>query len=201
MRTFVVVGQTARASDNFSLDDLPSTSGRLDVLLRCLRAALLLSHGIRRDVRVYLVLRGGPSAPQVLRVDGAIAKFLRPDERSLAILVKKALAFKTDPEDTGWVQVRAGITRMHGDLEQVFQDLEPESHYLLERGAPDVRSQRLNLPAAFWLGDHLGLDHETRQELLAHGARPIGVGPVCLHSEDALAVLSNELDRSAGPQE
>src|SRR3954470_1143092 len=92
MRRFVVIGQRATASPNFSLLDLPSTSGRLDVLLRCLRAALLVSHGVRRDTVVYLVLLGGPGAPRTLRVDGATAKFLRPDERSLAVLAQKALA-------------------------------------------------------------------------------------------------------------
>ena len=41
-RRFVVIGQQASASPDFSLLDLPGTSGRLDVLLRCLRAALLV---------------------------------------------------------------------------------------------------------------------------------------------------------------
>ena len=60
MRRFVIVGQQATSSPHFSLLDLPSTSGRLDVLLRCLRAALLVSHGLRRDAVAYLVLLGDP---------------------------------------------------------------------------------------------------------------------------------------------
>src|SRR5262245_53019243 len=55
-RRFVIIGQKAIASDAFLLDDLPGTSGRLDILVRCLRPALLSSHGLRRDVVVYLVL-------------------------------------------------------------------------------------------------------------------------------------------------
>ena len=70
---------------------MPSTSGRLDVLLRSIRAAFLVSHGLRRDVVVYLVLCAGPRAPRVLRIDGRSAKFLRPDERSLAVLLQKSL--------------------------------------------------------------------------------------------------------------
>ena len=91
-RRFVIVGQKATASPEFSLTDIPGTSGRLDVLLRCLRAALLVSHGLRRDTVVYLVLLGGPLAPRVLRVDGRHVRFIRPDERMLAITVQKALA-------------------------------------------------------------------------------------------------------------
>ena len=86
MRRFVLLGQRATASPDFLLDDLAGTSGRLDVLLRSLRAALLVSHGLRRDTVVYLVLLGGPRAPTSLRFEGANAKFLRPEERSLATL-------------------------------------------------------------------------------------------------------------------
>ena len=60
----MVVGQRARASSDFLLVDIPSTSGRLDVLLRCLRAALLVSHGVRRDTVVYLCLLGTPERPR-----------------------------------------------------------------------------------------------------------------------------------------
>src|SRR5260370_35313604 len=90
-RRFVVVGRRAIASADFSLVDLPGTSGRLDVLLRCVRAALLVSHGLRRDTVVYLVLLGGPRAPRTLPIDASAAKYLRPDQRSLATLAKKAL--------------------------------------------------------------------------------------------------------------
>src|SRR4051812_44596086 len=112
MRRFVVIGQRASASPDFSLLDLPSSSGRLDVLLRCLRAALLVSHGLRRDTVVYLVLLGGPRAPRALRVDGASARFLRPDERSLAILVQRSLA--AEVEGPGFVPVKPGIAVADG---------------------------------------------------------------------------------------
>src|SRR5690349_12053712 len=91
LRHFVLIGQTASATGEFSLENLPSSSGRLDALLRALRSALLVSHDVRRNVCVYLVLRGGRSQPRVLCVDGSRVKFLRPDERSLALLVKKSL--------------------------------------------------------------------------------------------------------------
>jgi hypothetical protein len=91
-RSVVVVGTQARASADFRLDDLASSSGRLDALLRCVRAGLMVSHGLRADVDVYLVLLGGPRAPRTLRFRGGAARFLRPDERSLALTVQKRLA-------------------------------------------------------------------------------------------------------------
>jgi tRNA pseudouridine-54 N-methylase len=69
---------------------------------------------------------------------------------------------------------------------------------VLEEQAPDIRSSGL-VPqqAAYFLGDHLGFDAATRAALTALGARPISIGPRSLHTEDAIVVLSNELDRLA----
>jgi tRNA (pseudouridine54-N1)-methyltransferase len=198
MRSFVVLGQTALASDDFALDDLPSTSGRIDVLLRCVRAAVLFSHGIRHDVVVYLVLGGGGRAPRVLRLRGADAKFVRPDERSLATLVKKVLATRVDGYTSGFVDVRPGIAIASGGLKLVLLDVEGSAMYVLEEGASDLRDEPPWLgDASFFLGDHRGFDRSTRAELARAGARPISVGPVSLHTEDAIAIVSNEIDRRA----
>jgi tRNA pseudouridine-54 N-methylase len=35
----------------------------------------------------------------------------------------------------------------------------------------------------------------VRSRLLEAGATPLGVGPVGLHAEDVVAVVSNEIDR------
>src|SRR6185503_9636957 len=116
--------RTALASGDFSLDDLASSSGRLDVLLRCVRAALLVSHGLRRDVLVYLVLRGGGKS-RVLRIDGRSAKFLRPDERSLAVLLQKTLSGAVSHQQSAvsFDDMRPGLSLCEGDLEQVLADL------------------------------------------------------------------------------
>lgn len=195
MRRFIVLGQRATASPDFSLINLPASSGRLDVLLRCLRAALLYSHGLRRDTVVYLVLLGGPAAPRTLRVEGATARFLRPDERSLAVLAQKVLA-APPAQEPGFVAVRPGIAVAAGGLDVVLADLGAAALYVLEEGAADIREQPLGAPdSAFFLGDHLGFDEVTRARLAALGATPIGVGPVSVHADDAVALVLNELDR------
>lgn len=199
MRRFVVIGQTAIASGAFLPNDVPGTSGRLDVLLRCLRAALLVSHGLRRDTQVYLVLLGGPMAPRTLRVDGDTAKFLRPDERSLATLIKKSLDAPESASE-GFTEVRPGISVARGGIECVLQDIGSASRYVLEEGAPDLRDARIDTEdCAFFVGDHLGFDAPTRDALVQSTA--IGVGPISLHAEDAIVTVINELDRrdAAGP--
>jgi tRNA (pseudouridine54-N1)-methyltransferase len=194
---FVVIGQKADASGEFLPDDLPGTSGRLDVLLRCVRAALLSSHGIRDDVILYLVLCGGPRAPRALRFDGATVRFIRPDERSLATLARKVLASHADEGAEGFVEVRPGIALARSGLESVLADLGAGPGFVLEEEAPDVReSPEPDLAgAAFFLGDHLGFDERTRARLAAAGAHPVGVGPRSLHTEDVVAIVLNELDR------
>lgn len=196
MPRFVVIGQKATAADDFLLDDLPGTSGRLDVLLRCLRAALLFSHGLRRDVIVYLVLCGGPLAPRVMRVDGGAARFIRPDERSLANLAKKLFARRTDGP-RGFTEMRGGIAIASGGLEEVLEDLGANTPYVLEEGAPDLRDavDVGRADAAFFVGDHLGFDASTRDRLARLGARPVGVGPISVHADDAITIVTNEIDR------
>jgi tRNA (pseudouridine54-N1)-methyltransferase len=199
MRRFVIVGQRATASPDFLLDDLAGTSGRLDVLLRSLRAALLVSHGLRRDTIVYLVLLGGPRAPVSLRFEGAHVKFLRPEERSLATLVKKVLAL--DCEATSFEAVKPGIAMARAGLEAVIADLGTGTRYMLDEGAPDVRGVELDArDGVFFVGDHLGFDEMTRAELVKMGAIAVGLGPVSLHAEDAVAIVGNEMDRRAMPQ-
>ncbi len=199
MRRFVIIGRSATASGDFLLEDVPGTGGRLDVLLRCLRAGLLVSHGIRRDVVMYLVLLGGPRAPRVLRADAAGLKFVRPDERSLAMLAKKALASHADTRIREFVQVRPGISLFSGGLGDVIEDLGRSTPYVLVEEAVDIRDVGdLDYNnATFFLGDHLGLDDATRLQLAAIGGSPISVGPMSLHAEDVIAIVSNELDRRA----
>ena len=209
MRRFVIVGQTAKASPDFLLVDIPSTSGRLDVLLRSLRAALLYSHGVRKDSIVYLLLLGLPERVCTARIEGSASRYLRPDERSLATTLKKLLTHASTSAafvdkafvdkafvDKAFVEVRAGMAVAEGGMEVVLPELAGSTLYLLEPGAPDIRGLALTgQDQTFVLGDHLGLQEGVRAQLLAAGAVPVSVGPRPLHTEDVIALVHNELDR------
>jgi tRNA (pseudouridine54-N1)-methyltransferase len=133
-------------------------------------------------------------------VDGATARFLRPDERSLAMLVRKSLAASSGGE--GFVTVRPGIAVANGGLDVVFTDLGAMRAYMLDEGGQDVRGETLRCSDdVFFVGDHLGFDESTRARLAAVGARPLSVGPLSLHADDAVTVLSNELDRAPRARE
>ncbi len=198
-RNFVIIGQKATAADDFLLDDLPGTSGRMDVLVRCLRATLLSSHGLRRDCVAYLVLLGGPRAPRVLRVDGATAQFIRPDERALGGMVKKVLGTHDDDDREGFVLVKPGVAVARGGIEAVLADVAGAKIYVLAEDAPDVRGAAIDMTTdvVFVAGDHIGIPDDVRTALDAAGAVPVSLGPVSVHADDAVAIAMNELDRRA----
>jgi tRNA (pseudouridine54-N1)-methyltransferase len=201
VRRFVIIGQTALASADFSLEDLPSSSGRLDVLLRCVRAALLVSHGLRPNALAYLMLRGGLAGPRTLRIGGDTAKFLRPDERSLATLVKKTLAACPTPTPEVYTELRPGLALRAGDLTELLIEVGGSPCFMLHEGAPDLREAIASLTdddAWFFIGDHLGFDPVALALLDHHGARRVSVGPVSLHSDDVVSIVGNELDRVFG---
>ena len=190
----MVIGTRATASPDFLLIDLPGTSGRLDVLLRCVRAALLVSHGLRRDTVVYLVLLGGPAAPRSLRIDGAAVRFLRPDERSLAVLAQKTLAAPC--EGVGFVTVKPGVAVAAGGLEAVLDDVGPGASYVLDESGADLRDTPVELAdPVFFIGDHIGFGEDNRRRIDARPSVAISVGPMSVHADDVVTLVSNELDR------
>ena len=197
MRTFIIVGHRAITSPNFSLEDIPGTSGRLDILCRAVTAAFVLSHGIRKDVCVYLILLGG-EIPKTIRLDGQTLRHLNPDERTTAALLKKALAVPATPQ---WAMSTSGIFVRTGGLEQLLADLkEAKLIYLREDGA-NIRgldaggnSGSLSAEAAYILGDHTGMTPEEEALLEQAGARVVSLGPTSLHADHCIVLLNWFLD-------
>jgi tRNA pseudouridine-54 N-methylase len=67
---------------------------------------------------------------------------------------------------------------------------------VLDEAGSDIRDEALDLESSvFFVGDHLGFDPAIRERLHLAGARPISVGPLSLHADDAIALVQNEIDR------
>jgi tRNA (pseudouridine54-N1)-methyltransferase len=191
LRRFVVVGHDATTSPSFSLDDLAGATGRLDVLLRCVNAAFFLSHDLRRDVEVHLVLLGPPSPPKTVRLVGGELRYLNPDERSTAALVRKALATATSPLEA---RASPGIYGSVRPLAAVLDDL-PGPVVRLQEGGPDIRRLAFPDDVAFVLSDHHDFTPEEEALLRARGASACGLGPRSLHADHCIVLVHNELDR------
>jgi tRNA (pseudouridine54-N1)-methyltransferase len=192
MKNFLIVGHKA-VTETFSLNDLPGAAGRMDILCRCVNAALFLSHDLRRDVRVFLVLKGEPSPPKIIRFDGSAVRYLSPDERSCASLIKKALEKKAQDF---WTESSAGVSICRGDLETIVKELNMKVTYLREDGE-DIRTIKFDEHSdqLFLLGDHLGLTEDEEKIIDGCEHEVISVGPLSLHADHCIVLLHNEVDR------
>jgi tRNA (pseudouridine54-N1)-methyltransferase len=186
MTVFAITGHIARTDDSFSLNDLPGTGGRMDVLCRCVNASLFLSHDLRRNVECYLVLCGEPAGPKTVKFAGDSVRSLSPDERSAGALIKKVLAIPCGSEFREGAQ---GVWVRKGGLERLLTE---HTFGVLDETGEDVRGSG-TLPDAFLLSDHLNFmaaDEELIRDLPRYS-----VGPKCLHADHTITVLHNELDR------
>ncbi|MDD1679910.1 MAG: tRNA (pseudouridine(54)-N(1))-methyltransferase TrmY [Methanomicrobiales archaeon] len=186
MRTFAVVGHLARTDGDFTLDDLPGSGGRFDLLCRCVQAALSLSHTLRRDTECYLILQGEPVPPRTLVIRGGEVRSFHPDERSTAALLRKALSL---PVGMMFRPASPGIYVRAAGLETLLAE---QSFVLAEEEGEDIRDTE-NLPMAFLLSDHLNFTDEERDRFSVYPR--VSVGPRSLHADQAITLIHNELDR------
>jgi len=185
MTSFVIVGHLARTDGDFSLNDLPG-AGRMDVLCRCVNASLFLSHDLRRDVECSLVLLGGPKGPKTVQFRGSEIRSLSPDERSAGALVKKALSIPCGSE---FREASPGVYVRNGGLERLLAE---HTFAVLDEKGTDIRTVPA-VPEAFLLSDHQNF--ADTEEALMKDALRYSVGPVCLHADHTITVISNEIDR------
>ncbi len=196
MRDFLIIGHKALTSGNFSLNDMPGAAGRMDILCRCTSAALFLSHDMRRDVQVHLLLLGEPNPQKIVRFDGENLRYLSPDERSSGSLIKKALE-----KEVGDMEVKStpGVWVRHGGLGTLLDEFVEKGRkivYLREDGE-DIRDVVSSLDdAVFIMGDHNGVTEEEEILIMGAGATVVNVGPLSLHSEHCVTLINNELDRT-----
>jgi tRNA (pseudouridine54-N1)-methyltransferase len=186
MTVFAVIGHLAKTTGDFSLNDMPGGAGRMDVLCRCVNTSLFLSHDLRRDVTVYLILLGGTDAPKTVMVSGEKVRYLNPDERSAGSLIKKALEI---PAGTEFRESTKGVFVRRGGLDQLLG--EHEFSVLDESGTDSNGSG--DLPEAFILSDHM--DFTPEEQELMKDLPKYSVGPRVLHADHTITVILNHIDR------
>ncbi|MDI6916244.1 MAG: tRNA (pseudouridine(54)-N(1))-methyltransferase TrmY [Thermoplasmatales archaeon] len=191
MRSFIIIGHRVKTSGDFNLNDLCGSTGRLDVLLRCINAAFFVSNNIRRDVEVYLVLLGEPEPPKTIHLIGSELKYLNPDERSTGALTRNALMKNIGNEE---IKSTPGIYVSKKNFEGILKDLKAQIIYLKEDGE-DIRNADLPDNAVFVLGDEKDLTEDEEKTLEKHNAKTVSLGPVKLHASHCITIVNNEMDR------
>ncbi|MFA1609458.1 tRNA (pseudouridine(54)-N(1))-methyltransferase TrmY [Halobellus rubicundus] len=191
MRQFLIVGHDAPTTPDFSLDDVAGGAGRLDVLCRCVTSAFFLSHAIREDVRVHLVLGDAFT----VRFDGADLRRLNPDERSTAALIRTALDHREDAIGHIPAESTPGVSIRRMGFEATLADLADEATVveLHEDGAP-VADVDPPADPLFVLSDHRDFS-DAEADLLADAAdERVRLSPEVLHADHAITVAHNYLD-------
>ena len=191
MRQFIVLGHEAPTAPDFSLSDLAGGAGRLDVLCRCVNAGLFLSHGIREDSRVHLVLND----EYTVRFDGATAKRLYPNERAVASRVQGALESTADAIGHQPAEVSPGVELYRMDFASTLETVARDGTVveLHKDGEPLAEAEPAENPI-FVLSDHHDFTDTEAAVLAETAARRLSVGPAVLHADQTMTVVHNWLD-------
>ncbi len=141
MRTFVVKMNNSKPEIN--IKNLPG-SGRYDLAARCISSALWVSHGIRENAEICIVLE---PLKTVLHFTPDIEK-LNPDERSITLWTKKIL------EET---HINPGIEKLDLDFKSLLKEFQGRKIYTLNKDGENYKNIKLENDSVFVLGDNNGL--------------------------------------------
>lgn len=199
-RDFVLFCHDVRenvSDGSFELNNL--REGRVDVLARCVAAAMFVSHAVRKPTRVWLILR---DTNVTICIDGGATKSLSPDERSLAAALKRALCASAKgqpPPDEGWHVIRDDA------LERRLSTLLGKRGTLLvmhELGAPLTSSllPPIDGPSAgggvvLALGDHRGFSKEEEALFDSLNGVRARVSPLPLLASHCMVLAHAVLDQ------
>ena len=145
MRRFAIVGHRAMSKGKLPLNDLAGGAGRMDVLIRAIMAALMTSHGLRKDTEIILHLLGGPGPARRIRFDGSTLIGIHAEERSIAGQIGKVIAQPLPPIGR-WTEVTQGLSHSGGGLDVTLREWKDVPLIALDADAPRLWEKDVILP-------------------------------------------------------
>jgi tRNA (pseudouridine54-N1)-methyltransferase len=218
MRSFIVIGHRAVTTPNFSLNDLPGSGGRMDLITRSVNAAFCISHDIRREVEITIVLLGPEDPPKSIRFAGLELKYLNPDERSTGALIRNALVKyctaqaegkieeirRSDSEQNGNPMQRLpgelnaspGIFISRNGLERVLEHYSKKSDIIcLHEAGSEITKTALSKEYTFILSDDKNFTPEEEALIRNFTTIELSLGPTIIHTDHCITLLHNYLDK------
>ena len=192
-----MVGHRAMSKGKLPLNDLAGGAGRMDVLIRAMMAALMTSHGLRKDTEIILHLGGGPGPPRRIRFDGSELVGVHAEERSIAGQIGKVIA-KPLPPIGQWQTISRGIEHSGGNLQTTLSQWGDIPVVALDANAPRLWANQATLPSlsnevAVDLGFVLSDDQPLEEELL-DGTTRHSIGQKWLQGHMAIGIVHFLLD-------
>jgi len=199
VRRFLVLAHRVPAQGTFTLNDLAGGGGRMDEIARTVSTAFTLSNDLRRDTEVtVLFTAGGPEQARRIDLVGARLRYLNPDERSTAALLKNALTraaeFPREFESSPGLRV-APVDPLAALGEFVTR---PGAIWLTEAGAPIATWRGPPDEVAAVVSDPYDPTPAEAERLTQSGVPRVSVGPRSLRTSQVVDAVHRELDlRSA----
>jgi tRNA (pseudouridine54-N1)-methyltransferase len=196
MRRFLLLAHRVPPDGAFTLNDLAGGAGRMDEIARAVSTAFTLSNDLRRDTEVTVLFVAEPP-PRARRIDlhGARLRYLNPDERSTAALLKNALTrsvtfgreFESSPGLTVApvdpdAELRAFLTR-------------PGAVWLAEDGRPISDWDPPGNEVAAVISDPYDPTPAETDLLRGSGVPRLSVGPRSLRTSQVVDLVHSALDR------
>ena len=184
-KNFLIIGHRAHTAADWKLDDICGGAGRLDVLVRSVTASLWKSHGIRHDTDVWLSLRGKPEPDITVHFSGQNIKYLNPDERSTAALIRNGL-IKLNRRK-GPLETSPGVTLQREKFSELIKKL-PKPVLLNENGKHKISSKY----QTFILGDDRDPTEEEMKAL--DSLDKVKIGETSLLTSACITLIHHFLD-------
>jgi tRNA (pseudouridine54-N1)-methyltransferase len=195
MRRFLLLAHRVPTSGSFTLNDLAGGAGRMDEIARAVSTAFTLSNDLRRDTEVtVLFLADPPPASRKIELVGARLRYMNPDERSTAALLKNALVRSTNfPQE---LESSPGLRVSAADPEAELRTFltRPGTVWLTESGSPIAQYLEPTEEFAAVISDPYDPTDAEASILRASGVPQLSVGPRSLRTSQVIDLLHNALD-------
>jgi len=199
MRRFFLLVHRAPTGGQFTLNDLAGGGGRIDEVARCVSTAFSTSNDLRRDTEMLLLfLNPQAPGPRRIRLLGSRLRYLNPDERSTAALLKNALVRAIPAERE--LESSPGLLVGPADPAAELSGLKgaPGAFWLTEEGEPLRAWKGGGAGFTAVLSDPYDPSDEEAGLLRGLGLPRVSLGPRSLRSSQCIDLVHNEFDLREG---
>lgn len=178
---------------DINMNDLPGSAGRMDIVARCVNSAFWLSYGIRKDVVFHTILHGEPSPPVYIRMEGKKLRKVSPDERSIAIFIKKALERMEEGRE---IESTPGIFVSKKSFVELLEENRDKNFYLLDEEGEEIENVEIGKEPFFLIGDNMDFEEREKEIIYEYGAKAISLGKKSYLSSHCITILNWLMDRA-----